>query len=116
MENKKKTKQSKADKLKRENTTDRDAFIERCKKELNCEVRMVGVDNKKQPQEPILVYKGRTIAWCAPRRGILWSNYLFFLDRDKEIHKIATPEDIEKEFDIVSEIVKQIKEAGEAAV
>lgn len=97
-----------ADKFKRENTTERDAFIERCKKELKCEVKIVDVSNKQMPQEPILTYKGRKIAWCAPRSGHLWTNYVFFIDRDKEIHKISTQADIDKEYDIIKELVKQI--------
>ena len=55
-----------ADKFKRENTTKRDTFIERCIKELKCEVKMVDVGNKQIPQEPIFNLQGQKDCMMCP--------------------------------------------------
>ena len=48
----------------------RDAFIEKAKKELNCEVVEVKVANGT---EPVLTYKNHRVCWCAPRAKLLWT-------------------------------------------
>jgi hypothetical protein len=98
-------------KMKREHFDEGLAFVERCHKELGLTVKMVKVNNKNISEEPLLIHKsGRKVAWVCPRANQLFGVYAFFVNKDKEIHKISTQADIEKEFDIIKELVKQIDE------
>jgi hypothetical protein len=69
---------------------------------------MVPVNNSKITEEPLLVHKsGRKVAWACPRPNQRFRVYVLNLE-GREIHKIITPEDLEKEFDALVELVKQI--------
>ena len=93
-----------ADALARENTKSRDTFIEKAKKELNCEVVEVKVANGT---EPVLTYKNHRFCWCAPRAKLLWTAYEF-KNGSKEIVKIKTKADEEKVFDWLKSRCKEI--------
>ena len=95
----------------RDNTEARDSFIDRALKEIKgLEKVDVKVNNKDQPTEPTLKYKGKLVAWCAPRSGHLWTNYLFFIGQPKEIHKIHNDTEMEADLQSLKEICKAIDE------
>ena len=92
------------------------SWIDRVKKEVpDIAVIPVKVDNKECPEEPTLVYKGKRVAWCAPRAGLLWTNYIFAPGQPKEIHKIASEDDAERDFKLVVAICKKLDEAPKKA-
>jgi len=93
----------------RENTEARDEWIERALKEIKGLERVdVKVNNATQPTEPTLRYKGRMVAHCAPRSGILWTNYVFYADRNKEIHKISNDGQMEDDFATIKNICEAL--------
>ena len=82
----------------------RDAFIEKAKKELNCEVVEVKVANGT---EPVLTYKNHRVCWCAPRAKLLWTAHQFS-NGGKEIVKISNTKDEDKVFDWLKSRCKEI--------
>ena len=61
-----------ADEFPRENFEAGKRFIERCKKELGCEVKFVKVGRKDFTEEPRLYYKGKYICQICPRAECLF--------------------------------------------
>ena len=84
------------------------AFVERCKSELGCEVKMVDVDNKSIPKEPVIMYKGRRVAQIAPRAQSL---YGYYTDKPGRVHN----EDEENElFEIIKNRCVELDKVPEA--
>ncbi|MBN1861620.1 MAG: hypothetical protein JW840_09195 [Candidatus Thermoplasmatota archaeon] len=92
----------------RENTKARDAWIQRVAKELGVEVEHIKVNNEKTPTEPVLNYQGKRICWCAPRSGMLWSNYLFGKN-ERTITKIHNDDEAEKDYEWLKKRITEIK-------
>jgi len=72
------------------------AFAERCKKELNCEIKMV--EGRGGVDEPILKYKNRNIAQIAPRHACRFGGYI----KGKSF-RITNEEEEEQLFEIIKE-------------
>lgn len=92
----------------REDTKARDAWIQRAVKELGVEIEHIKVNNEKTPTEPVINYLGKRICWCAPRSGMLWSNYLFGKD-ERTITKIRNNDEAEKDFEWLKKRIAEIK-------
>lgn len=93
----------------RDNVESRDLWIKKAVEELGIQVENIKVNNSKMPTEPVLSYKGKRIVWCAPRAGMLWSNYLFD-SNGKVISKVYTNDDAEGDFKWLKKRIKEIDE------
>lgn len=92
----------------RENTKARDAWIQKAVKELGVEIEHVAVNNAKMSTEPVLCFNKKRICWCAPRSGMLWSNYLFGKD-SRTITKIHDDDEAEKDFEWLKKRIAEIE-------
>lgn len=92
----------------RENTKARDTWIQRAAKELNVEVEHIKVNNEKSPTEPVLNYQSKRICWCAPRSGMLLSNYLFGKN-ERTITKIHNEDEAKRDFEWLKKRIAEIK-------
>jgi len=96
----------------RENTKARDSWIQRAVKELGVEVEYVKVNNEKMQTEPVLCFNKKRICWCAPRSGMLWSNYLFGKD-ERTITRIHNEDEAQKDFEWLKKRITEIEKEPE---
>ena len=100
------------EKYKREHFKEGLRLAEKLKKDLNCEVILKKV---RTMDEPLIKFKGNNIAQIAPRKGMLFSAYLFWKKKPNHIIKVENQKQIDtlfEEFKAHIEVIKKNKNNG----
>ena len=87
-------------------------FIDKCVKELGCEVKDIKTKNKIVPIEKMLVYKNRPLCHCASRNGHLFTVGIRTIDKGNEIRKLFNDGDVDIAFDDLKELCKKLDESN----
>lgn len=95
----------------RANNEARDKFIDKCVKELGCEVKDIKTSAKENPIEKMLLYKGRQVCHCANRAKLLFTVGIRSFNDSNQIHKLHNQKDVDSALKELEVLCKELDNA-----